>query len=163
MQQSGPPGCQQPHSKRRSEEGPDPLTDGYAPRKRNRFEKVDDVYNFIYEDEVVVPASPVLPSPPVYTRFSPFPSPSLPTGLPTDAMQQVASNADKRKADSRKKKQSASNDSDDLEIISIDKPSKARNAKNKPVQVINDSDSLSNPTPEMIKVMNNQPRGRRKK
>ena len=115
------------------------------------------MYNFRYEDKVVVPVSPVLPSPPAYTRFSP-----LPSGLPTDAMRQVASNAEKKRGD-RNKIQSASNDGDELEIISIVKTSKARTVKNKPVHLNNDCDSLSNPTAEMIKLMHNQPRGRRKK
>ena len=121
------------------------------------------MYNFKYEDQVVVPASPVLPTSPAYARVSPLPSPSLPAGLPTDAMRQVLSNADKKRGGDRKKKQAPLNDSDEIEVISIVKPSKGRNTKNKPVQLNNDPDSLSNPTPEMLKVMNNQPKGRRKR
>ena len=132
----------------------DPLTN-FTPTKKNRFDKVHDVYNFRYEDEVVVPVSPLIPPSPVFTQFSPSPSLSLQSGQSTEAMIEVARTAELRKAKG-KKKRVALNDEDDLEIISVvaDKP-KARTVKRNVI-----IDPLSNPTPEMIKVMHS--RGRSK-
>ena len=131
----------------------EPVTN-FTPTKRNRFDKVNDVYTFRYEDEVVVPVSPLIPSSPVFTKFYPSPSLSLQSGQSTEAMREVARKAELRKARGRKKKV-ALGDEDDLEMISITDKPKARTAKrNVP------SDPLSNPTPEMIKVMHS--RGRRK-
>ncbi|KAI6657729.1 hypothetical protein LOD99_473 [Oopsacas minuta] len=139
--------------------------DYITPKKRNKYEKLNDVFNFRYEDKVVVPSSPILPSLPVFKKFSPSPSLPLPLGQPTDAMRAVATNAELRRGRGRNKKKHIvqvpddDDDDDELEIISIVKTPKAKTAKRKTTS----NDPLSNPTSEMIKVMHSQGIGRRKK
>lgn len=130
------------------------LLTNLTPTKKNRFDKVNDVYSFRYEDEVVVPVSPLIPPSPVFTRFSPSPSLSLQSGQSTEAMREVARKADLRKARGKKKRVVLC-DEDDLEITSVTSKPRTRAAKrNVP------TDPLTNPTPEMIKVMHSH--GRRK-
>ena len=137
-----------------------------ASHKKNRFGRVSDEYNFRYEDQVVVPAAPSIPSTPDLGKFSP----SLSLVRPTEAMREVASRASKRLvANKSRKKQAALNESDDgLEIISFSPtpppppPAQVSRAKSRSATSSMNGDPVSNPTPEMLLVMNKTKTRKRK-